>query len=265
MSSSLKLKDKTALESGVPVIKKDNVIAINPSSQGLLERLSSSSVGLALDDFKYNTNHKDSKLLDYLLIGIFSILAHTFIVENFKKLPAEPEAIKSPKHESKVQISFVKPQPPKPIIQPPPPPPPKVVALKKPPKPKTPPKPVPVIEPVPTPGPVVNDAPPAPPAPAPAPVVEKVTQPRGSAGYKGNPQAEYPETAIDHGWEGRVLLKIFVLANGTPDKITVATSSGHDVLDQSAVKTVGQWTFEPAKRGTTPIDGWITVPINFKL
>ena len=259
MSSPLKVLEKPeSLERGE---RKGNVIAINPINDPFLNRLSNTSIGLALNDFRHSADNSDSKIRDYLLIGVLSVLAHTFAVDHFKDLPAEPPIAKQPAPQSKVQISFVKPQPPKPIVQPPPPP--KVVALKKPPKPKTPPKPVPVIEPLPTPGPVSNDAPPAPPAPA--PVAEKVTQPRGSAGYKGNPQANYPDIAIDHAWEGRVLLKVYVLASGRPDRITVATSSGHDVLDESAVKTVGQWTFEPAKRGDTPIDGWITVPINFKL
>jgi protein TonB len=260
MNSPLKVLDKP--ESLEPARRKDNVIAINPNNGPLLDRLSSSSVGLALHDFKHRTDYRDSKFVDYLLIGVLSVLVHSAAVEYFRDLPPEPEAVKQPKPPAKVQISFVKPQPPKPVVQEPPPPP-KVVALKKPPKPKIPPKPEPVIEQAPTPGPVSNIAPPAPPAPA--PVVEKVTQPRGSAGYKNNPQAEFPDVAIEHNWEGRVLLKVHVLANGTPDSISVVTSSGHDVLDESAVKTVGRWTFEPAKRGNTPIDGWVTVPINFKL
>ena len=264
MNSPLKVLDKP--ESLEHAKRKDNVIAINPNNDAFLSRLSSSAAGLALKDFKHRTNYRDSKVIDYLLIGVFSVLVHSFVVDHFRHLPPAPEAVKQPKPPAKVQISFVKPMPPppKPIIQPPPPPP-KVVALKKPPKPKTPPKPVPVYEPVPTPGPVSNIAPTAPPAPAPAPVVEKVTQPRGSAGYKNNPAAEFPDVAIEHNWEGRVVLKVHVLANGTPDSITVQTSSGHEVLDESAVKTVGKWTFEPAKRGNTPIDGWVTVPINFKL
>jgi len=239
MNSPLKVLDKP--ESLEPARRKDNVIAINPNNGPLLDRLSSSSVGLALHDFKHRTDYRDSKFVDYLLIGVLSVLVHSAAVEYFRDLPPEPEAVKQQE----------------------PPPPPKVVALKKPPKPKIPPKPEPVIEQAPTPGPVSNIAPPAPPAPA--PVVEKVTQPRGSAGYKNNPQAEFPDVAIEHNWEGRVLLKVHVLANGTPDSISVVTSSGHDVLDESAVKTVGRWTFEPAKRGNTPIDGWVTVPINFKL
>jgi protein TonB len=106
-------------------------------------------------------------------------------------------------------------------------------------------------------------APPAPPPPPPK--VEKVTQPRAGAGYLNNPAPVYPEIAMDRGWEGKVLMKVHVLASGKPDSVSVIKSSGKDLLDNEAVRTVKKWSFVPAKRGTTPIDGWVTVPISFKL
>ena len=60
-------------------------------------------------------------------------------------------------------------------------------------------------------------------------------------------------------------MKVHVLANGKPDNVSVVTSSGKDVLDDEAVRTVKKWSFVPAMRGTTPIDGWVTVPISFNL
>ena len=78
-------------------------------------------------------------------------------------------------------------------------------------------------------------APPAPPAP---PVEEKVTEPRAGAGYLNNPPPVYPEVAMDRGWEGKVLMKVHVLANGKPDNVSVIKSSGKDVLDDEAVRTV---------------------------
>ncbi len=108
----------------------------------------------------------------------------------------------------------------------------------------------------------VISAPPAPPAP---PVEEKVTEPRAGAGYLNNPPPVYPEIAMDRGWEGKVLMKVHVLANGKPDSVSVVKSSGKDVLDDEAVRTVKKWSFVPAMRGTTPIDGWVTVPISFNL
>ena len=106
---------------------------------------------------------------------------------------------------------------------------------------------------------------PSPAPPPPAPVVEKVTEPRGYAGYLENPAPEYPLAAQKRGLEGQVLLKVHVLATGQPDQVAVAKSSGHAILDDSAVKAVLQWVFEPAKRGQNPIDGWVQVPLNFKI
>jgi protein TonB len=232
---------------------------------------------VALGDFRHSSDYQDSKIADYLLIGVLSIVIHSLVVEHFKHSPLENEQIEAVKPPPQVQISFVRPTPPPPkVVQPPPPPPPpKVVAINKPPKPKVTPKPAPKpVAPQPvqttnvdTKAPVIT-APPAPSAPPPPPPpkpVEKVTQPRGSAGYKNNPTTDYPEVAAERGWEGRVVLKVHVLPSGKPDSVAVVTSSGHDILDSEAVSTVKKWLFEPAKRGDTPIDGWVNVPINFKL
>lgn len=106
-------------------------------------------------------------------------------------------------------------------------------------------------------------APPAPPAPPPPP--EPVTEPKGFAGYLNNPAPTYPPAAQLRRLQGRVVLKVHVLASGQPDTVDVAQSSGYDILDQAAVKAVTAWAFDPAKRGAKPIDGWVNVPINFKL
>jgi protein TonB len=270
MNSPLKAFDKVDQTSSPPDRKKADVIAIKPDNHHFIERLSSSSVAVALGDFKHSNDNRDSKIIDYLLIGVLSIFIHTTVVDHFKQSPLEDERIKPVEKPNKVQISFVRPTPPPPPKVVVPPPQPKVVAIKKPPKPKVQPKPVPqpVQQPVQTTNvdtkaPVVT-APPPPPPPPPKPV-EKVTQPRGSAGYKNNPTTDYPEVAADRGWEGRVVLKVHVLASGKPDSVSVSSSSGHDILDSEAVSTVKKWIFEPAKRGDTPIDGWVNVPINFKL
>lgn len=105
----------------------------------------------------------------------------------------------------------------------------------------------------------------APAEPAPAPVEEVVTEPRGYAGYLRNPAPDYPPAAQKRGLEGKVLLKVHVLASGQPDSVAVAKSSGHQILDEAALKAVTQWAFAPARRGQTAIDGWVQVPLNFKI
>ncbi|MFL6657753.1 MAG: energy transducer TonB [Massilia sp.] len=113
---------------------------------------------------------------------------------------------------------------------------------------------------------VAHAAPPPAPvvAPAAAPV-EPLTEPRGYAGYLSNPAPDYPPAAQKRGLEGRVVLKVHVLASGQPDSVAVAKSSGHQVLDEAALKAVTQWAFAPARRGQNPVDGWVQVPLTFKI
>jgi periplasmic protein TonB len=105
-------------------------------------------------------------------------------------------------------------------------------------------------------------APPAPPAPA---VAEPVTPPIGNAAYLHNPPPRYPAEAQDNGWTGRAVVRVHVDPAGHPLSVELHTSSGHAVLDKAAIAAVQKWSFVPAKRGTTPVDGWVDVPLDFHL
>lgn len=98
---------------------------------------------------------------------------------------------------------------------------------------------------------------PAPPAP--------VTPPRFNADYLTNPAPEYPRLSRRLGEEGRVLLRVFVTAEGLPSKVEVKTSSGFPRLDESAVQTVWHWKFVPARQADQPVAAWVLIPINFSL
>jgi protein TonB len=62
-----------------------------------------------------------------------------------------------------------------------------------------------------------------------------------------------------------VLLRVRVSSTGQVDAVEVQKSSGFKLLDEEAKATVRTWQFTPSKRGATAIDGWATVPIEFKL
>lgn len=272
MNRPLKVVDKFADSKTTQEKNLSNVVPISADSGVLLGNTAGLIPALPLGDYKFDANTRDSKLLDYLLIGVLSIVVHTVAVDVLKDMPLSKEDLVKPvKPPSKVQITFVQPKPkpviPPPIVQrPPPPPPPPKLAPKPIPRPvqsvpNIKPSPVKSYEtPVSTPSPVI--APPPKPKPA---VVEKVTQPSAGAGYLDNPEPAYPEIAEERGWEGKVLMKVHVMASGKPDSVSVIKSSGHDVLDNEAVRTVKKWSFVPAKRGTTPVDGWVNVPISFNL
>jgi protein TonB len=91
-----------------------------------------------------------------------------------------------------------------------------------------------------------------------------VTAAFGRAGYLNNPPPEYPPAALRQGWQGTVTLRVRVLRTGQVESIEVQKSSGRKLLDDEAARTVRGWLFAPSKRGDTPIDGWATVPIEFK-
>jgi protein TonB len=111
----------------------------------------------------------------------------------------------------------------------------------------------------PAPAPIVAAAPVAAPAPAP------VTPPRFNAGYLNNPAPAYPPIARRMGEEGKVVLRVHVTERGLADDVQLKASSGSQRLDDTALRTVKQWKFVPARRGDTPIDAWVLVPISFSL
>lgn len=155
------------------------------------------------------------------------------------------------------------PEAPKPPPPPPPPPKPQPVVKKAPPLPKAiaDPKPAPAaprgtLEDEPKP---VVEAPPAPPAPP------KIELPSNNAAYLNNPAPNYPAISRRMGEQGTVMLRIFVDAQGLPQKIEVSKSSGYDRLDQQAVDGVKNWKFVPGKSNGTPTPMWVTVPVKFTL
>ncbi|MDB5904867.1 MAG: outer rane transport energization protein TonB, partial [Betaproteobacteria bacterium] len=50
-----------------------------------------------------------------------------------------------------------------------------------------------------------------------------------------------------------------------PDEVQVKASSGSERLDTTALETVRHWKFIPARRGDTPVEAWVLVPISFSL
>jgi protein TonB len=67
------------------------------------------------------------------------------------------------------------------------------------------------------------------------------------------------------GVEGRVVLHVEILPNGNTGRIDIRQSSGHELLDQAAIRAVGAWRFDPARVAGEPITAWADVPISFRL
>jgi len=83
--------------------------------------------------------------------------------------------------------------------------------------------------------------------------------------YAENPKPFYPREARKKGYEGEVVLRVEVLSNGRVGQVEVKKSSGHELLDRSALTTVKQWRFIPAKKRENAISLWVNIPIKFQL
>lgn len=75
----------------------------------------------------------------------------------------------------------------------------------------------------------------------------------------------YPRMAREQGWQGKVVLRTHITADGTVKNATVQKSSGFSLLDESAVQSVKGWLFEPAKNGEFAVASTVDLPIRFDL
>lgn len=75
----------------------------------------------------------------------------------------------------------------------------------------------------------------------------------------------YPYEAIKAKEQGTVNLRVHVTADGVPDQVTVAKSSGYQQLDQAAVEAAKKWQFNPRIRNDRPEPGWTQIKVNFSL
>ncbi|TAN51392.1 MAG: energy transducer TonB [Methylococcaceae bacterium] len=92
-----------------------------------------------------------------------------------------------------------------------------------------------------------------------------ITQAHANADYLRNPRPVYPAIARSRHWEGLVLLRVHVLADGDNDHVEIQRGSGYEVLDEAAREAVEKWQFVPSKHGDTAVASWVTVPIEFVL
>ena len=70
---------------------------------------------------------------------------------------------------------------------------------------------------------------------------------------------DYPNRCRHRGEEGTVQLVVAIDQTGHPVQVSVATSSGHPLLDEAAIQAVQRWRFSPDNPGST------TVTIEFRL
>ncbi|MFT4249268.1 MAG: TonB family protein [Pseudomonas sp.] len=94
---------------------------------------------------------------------------------------------------------------------------------------------------------------------------QPVVPPRADAAFLDNPAPSYPPLSRRLREQGRVLLDVFILADGSVGQIKLKQSSGHPRLDDAALAAVRRWRYTPARRGATAIDYWHVQPLDFEL
>lgn len=80
-----------------------------------------------------------------------------------------------------------------------------------------------------------------------------------------NRPPEYPALARKRGWQGRVLLAVAVGSDGSVQEVRVHGGSGHELLDEAALRAVRAWRFQPGSRGGEPVASLVQVPVHFQL
>lgn len=83
--------------------------------------------------------------------------------------------------------------------------------------------------------------------------------------YRTNPMPDYPLPCKRRREEGIVFLNVVVQADGLPAAISLNRSSGHPLLDRSALDAVRSWTFEPGRAAGVPVSSRVVVPVRFSL
>ena len=115
-----------------------------------------------------------------------------------------------------------------------------------------------------------------PPAPAAqAPIDPQQAAPQAAAaprvvsdsqlGYLVKPSPLYPARSRKAGERGTVMVRVLIDPTGRPSQVTVQTSSGHPLLDESALSAVRAAQFRPYVEGGVPKPIWVLAPITFNL
>lgn len=94
---------------------------------------------------------------------------------------------------------------------------------------------------------------------------QPMTPPRADASFLNNPAPAYPPLSRRLREQGRVLMDVYILADGRVGQINLKRSSGYARLDEAALNAVRRWRYVPAKRGNDPIDYWHVQPLDFEL
>jgi protein TonB len=93
----------------------------------------------------------------------------------------------------------------------------------------------------------------------------KVELPSSDASYLQNPAPVYPTISKRLGEQGKVIVRVLIGKDGTPQRAELKRSSGFDRLDRAALDYVMKCRYVPGKVGGEPQAMWYEAPVNFVL
>lgn len=108
------------------------------------------------------------------------------------------------------------------------------------------------------PAPAVAAAPPPPPPPPAPPKPQPITEPV-SIGGSHSCMNDYPAVAQRLNQQGTTTVGFTVDTDGSVSNVHVVSSSGHDMLDDAAVRCASSWRYKPAHQNGEPVQApWTT-------
>ena len=89
--------------------------------------------------------------------------------------------------------------------------------------------------------------------------------PQFNYGSADNPIPKYPKLAIRQKHQGQVIICADIGIEGGVSNASICNSSGSNLLDNAALKTIKNWRFTAARQGNEFVVATIQVPITFSL
>lgn len=78
-------------------------------------------------------------------------------------------------------------------------------------------------------------------------------------------EAEYPPLLRDAGIGGTVKVYFFINEEGVATDVRIDESSGHQALDDAALRVAGKYRFSPALNRAEKVPVWVSFPITFQV
>jgi TonB family protein len=75
--------------------------------------------------------------------------------------------------------------------------------------------------------------------------------------------ADYPIEAVNAGMQGEVWVKVLVNPEGRVADALIYRSSGHYILDKSALKSAWKYRYKPAIQNGKPVAMWVAYKVDF--